>query len=455
MKVINNAIFEKPSCKFKYLQREGFITPNFYEVNSITDLISIYKEYMKTKRDSLQYDIDGLVEEVNDYKIQEEMGYNPSGLKPKFATAIKFDSVASITPLLSIRWTVGMTGRIIPTAIYEPIDIMGVTIEKSSLHNYEFLEKAIKNEGLKIGSECIVIRSGDVIPKFMGVKKPGNGKQIQIPENCPECNHKLDKFSVDLICENTACGAKTAGIFTNLFDTLKLKGLSDKFVEKVIEMYDVKTINDLMKLSADDFEKLPGYATKSAKKAYDTLHSVKEVTPEQFFALLNIPNQGVRVFENLFAQFPMEKLLDDDFKPEDIMDTKGIAEKTAHAINDGIQSNLDRLRENSEWFTIIKKKEKVVDQTNHSVEMTGKIFCITGTLNNGTRNEYEDQIEAKGGKATGSVTAKLNFLVTNEPETNSSKMKKVKELNVKWELGEDDRRIIIISEDDLIKMMEK
>jgi DNA ligase (NAD+) len=180
MKVINNAIFEKPSCKFKFLQREGFHTPNFYEVNDIIEVLNIYKDYMKTKRDELSYDIDGLVEEVNDYDTQDEMGYDPKGLKPKFATAIKFDSVASITPLKSIRWTVGMTGRIIPTCIYEPIDIMGVTVTKSTMHNFEFLENAIKNEGLKIGSECIVIRSGDVIPKFLGVKTWGEQNLFEL-----------------------------------------------------------------------------------------------------------------------------------------------------------------------------------------------------------------------------------------------------------------------------------
>lgn len=278
---------------------------------------------------------------------------------------------------------------------------------------------------------------------------------IQIPDNCPVCGEKLIKFSVDLICENPSCGAKTAGIFTNMFDTLKIKGLSDKFVEKVIEMYDIKTINDLMKLSADDFEKLPGYARKSAEAAYDKLHAVKEISPEQFFALLNIPNQGVRVFENLFSQFPMEKLLDDDFKPEDILNTKGIAEKTANAIHNGIQSNLDRLRENAEWFTIKKKVSKTVDTTQHASNMVGKSFCITGALNNGTRKEYENLIESKGGIVLSAVNAKLNFLVTNESDSNSSKMKKVIELNTKWAADGSSQTILIITENDLIKMMEK
>ena len=455
MKVINNAIFEKPSCKFKFLQREGFHTPNFYEIENIHEVLNIYKEYMKTIRDSLPYDIDGLVEEVNDYDVQEEMGYDPSGLKPKFATAIKFDSVASVTKLKNIRWTVGTTGRVIPSCIYEPIEIMGVTVTKSTMHNFEFLEKTIKNEGLRIGSECIVIRSGDVIPKFMGVKTSGNGKEIDIPTHCPVCNHKLNRFSVDLVCENITCGAKTVGIFTNMFNTLKLKGLSDKFIEKVIEMYEVKTIDDLMKLTVDDFEKLPGYAKKSAQKAYDILHSVKEISPEQFFALLNIPNQGVRVFENLFSQFPMEKLLDENFKPQDIMDTKGIAEKTAYAIHNGIQANLERLRENAKWFTIKKKSNKKADTSKHSAKMIGKTFCITGKLNNGTRKEYEEMITIRGGKVTNSVTSKLNYLVTNEPDTNSSKMKKVRDLNVKYSTEGKGQEIVVISEDDLRKMMEE
>lgn len=170
MNVINDKIFQKPSCKFKFLQKEGFNTPNFYEVDETIEVLNIYKEYMKSIRDSLQYDIDGLVEEVNDYKTQEEMGFTPNGLNPKFATAIKFDSVASISTLRDIRWTVGMTGRIIPTAIFDPIDIMGVTITKCTMHNYEFLKNEIDKNGLMIGFDIIVVRSGDVIPKYLGVK---------------------------------------------------------------------------------------------------------------------------------------------------------------------------------------------------------------------------------------------------------------------------------------------
>lgn len=452
MKILNSAIFEKPSCKFKFLQREGFNVPNYYEFTSTNEVLALYKKYMQETRDGLSYDIDGLVQEVNDFDAQKELGYQPNGLNPKFATSIKFDSLGSITPLKSIRWSVGMTGRIIPTGIFEPVDIMGVTVEKATFHNYEYLENLINNEGLKIGSECIVIRSGDVIPKMMGVKKSGNGKTVQIIDSCPVCGSKLNRFSVDLVCENMSCGAKTVGIFTNMFDTLKIKGLSDKFVEKAIEMYNISTIDGLMRLSVDDFEKLPGYAGKSAQKAFDAIHSVKEVSPEQFFALLNIPNQGVRVFENLFAQFPMEKLLDENFKPEDILDTKGIAEKSANAIHEGIQANLDRIRENAEWFTIIKKK--VADTTNHSSRMMGKSFCITGTLNNGTRSDYETKIKSFGG-VIASVTKKLNFLVTNDDDTNSSKMKKAIEINADFHNSGADTRIKIISENDLIKMMEE
>lgn len=451
--VLNSAIFEKPSCKFKFLQRSGFKTPNFYELQNSDQVLELYKQYMKTKRDKLKYDIDGLVQEVNDFDAQKVLGFQPNGLIPKFATSIKFDSIGSVTPLKDVRWTVGMTGRIIPTGIFEPVDIMGVTVQKASMHNYEFLENLIKRENLKIGSDCIVIRSGDVIPRIMGVKNEGDGNQIQIIEHCPECNSKLNRFSVDLVCENMSCPAKTKGIFTNMFDTLDIKGLSAKFVEKVTEMYDITTIDDLMRLSIDDIEKLPGFAKKSAEKAYEAIHSVTEVTPEQFFALLNIPNQGVRVFENLFSQFPMESLLDDDFKPEDILDTKGIAEKSAKAIHEGIQSNLERLRENAEWFTIIKKKKISSDTTSHKNTMIGKTFCITGTLNNGTRKEYEDMIKSCGGKV-GSVTKNLTYLVTNDSGTNSSKMKKVLSLNADFHNNGEDKSILIITEDNLRSMME-
>ena len=451
MKVINRELFSAPSCKFKFLAKEGFNVPNFYEVTTTDEVIAVYKDYMKEVRDSLAYDIDGLVEEINDYDIQDELGYEPNGLNPKFATAIKFDSIAAKTKLLSIRWTVGMTGKIIPTGIFNPIDIMGVTIQKASMHNYEYLMNYINKENLRIGSDVIVARKGDVIPQMIGVKSnDDNVKEIQIPTNCPVCDTKLDFVSVDLVCENPTCGAKTKGIFTNFFDTLKIKGLSEKFIDKAIEIYDIKTIDDLLRLTVDEIEGLDGFAKKSAQKAYDAIHSVKEVSPEQFMALLNIPNQGVRVFENLLGSTPIEKLLDPDFKPEDILDTKGIAEKTAIAIHEGIQANLDRIRENAEHFTIIVKKT-VVD---HSTAVTGKSFCITGTLNNGARKDYEAKIKSLGGTIAG-VSAKLTYLVTNDTDTSSSKMKKATDLNVKWHNNGEDKKIIIINEDDLIKLMEK
>lgn len=449
--ILNTAIFDKPSCKFRFLQREGFNVPNYYEMEDVAEVLHLYKSYMTSKRDELDYDIDGLVQEVDDFDAQKELGYQPNGLNPKFATAIKFDNIGSVTKLKHIRWTVGMTGRIIPSGIFEPVDIMGVTIEKASFHNFEFLETLIHKENLKIGSDCVVIRAGDVIPRMMGVKNAGNGESIEIIDTCPECGTTLNRFSVDLVCENMACPAKTKGIFTNMFTTLDIKGVSEKFVEKATDMYDISTIDELMRLSVDDIEKLPGFARKSAEKAYEAIHSVKEVTPEQFFALLNIPNQGVRVFENLFSQFPMEKLLDDNFKPEDILDTKGIAEKTAKAIHEGIQNNLDRIRENAEWFTIVKKKAKN-DTSGHKASMTGKVFCITGSLNHGTRSEYEDRIKSAGG-IIGSVNKKLDFLVTNDDDTNSSKMKKTIDLNAEFHNAGLDKKITIINENTLIEMM--
>jgi len=448
-----STLFESPSCKFKVLQSEGFYTPNYYEFHDYRDVLTLYKQYMKTTRDSLNYDIDGLVQEVNDFDLQKELGFKPNGLIPNFATAIKFDSMGGITPLISIRWTVGMTGKIIPTGIFKPVDILGSTISKATFHNYEFLENLIKKEGLKIGSDCIIIKSGDVIPKMMGVKTSGNGEEINIIENCPECGTKLHRFSVELVCENMACTAKIKGIFTNMFDTLDIKGISDKFVDKVIETYGITTINELMNLTITDFEKLPGFAKKSAKNAYDAIHSITEVSPQQYFALLNIPNQGVRVFENLFAQFPMSKLLDKNFKPEDILDTKGIAEKSANAIHQGIQDNLERLRENSIWFTI-KENDITSDKTsNYVVGIKDNIFCITGTLNLGKRKDYETMIIDRGGKI-GSVTKTLNYLVTNDEDTTSSKMKKTLSINEKIFGNEVGKGIIIITEEKLRELME-
>jgi len=450
---LSEVIFEKPSCKLKFLQRGGFYTPNFFECKTVDEVLKTYTDYMTHEREELSYDIDGLVQEVDDFDAQEELGWNPNGLIPKFATAIKFDSIGATTKLIDIRWTAGTTGRIIPTGIFEPVDIMGVTVQKASLHNYEMVEKLIKQNAMKIGSAVIIVRSGDVIPQVFAVRSSDETCQdIEIIKNCPECGYELTRFSVDLTCENSSCPAKVKGLFTNMFDTLDIKGLSEQFVVKVTEMYNISTLDQLMRLTVKDLENLPGFATKSAQKAYEALHSVKDVSPEQFFALLNIPNQGVRVFDNILSQYPMEKLLDKNFKPSDIFDVDGVAEKTANAIHAGIQANLDRIRENAKWFNIVEKPI-VLTNANHKLSMVGKSFCITGALSHGTRSVYETKIKNAGGKIA-SVTRDLDYLVTNDTATTSTKMQKAMTINALNDLAKTVKQILIISEEDLIKMME-
>jgi NAD-dependent DNA ligase len=148
----------------------------------------------------------------------------------------------------------------------------------------------------------------------------------------------------------------------------------------------------------------------------------------------------------------MEKLLDNNFKPEDILNTKGIAEKTANAIHSGIQANLDQLRENAKWFNVVKK-EISNNSTNHKSSFIGKTFCITGSLEFGTRKDYEGLISEFGGRIAG-VTQNLDFLVTNDEDTSSSKMKKTLEFNAKFHNAGIDKKIIIITEQQLREMME-
>jgi len=446
-KTINEKIFEKPSCKFKYLQSEGFKTPNYYEVTTLEEILEIYNLYVQEKRDELNYEIDGLVEEINDFEVQKELGYEPNGLNPKFAKAIKFDSIAKITKLLDIDWTVGGTGKVVPTAVVEPVDIMGITISRASMHNYSYLQDYIA-KGLGKKSEVVIARKGDVIPQVIGVKT--KGEELEIPSTCPSCGTELRVFSVDLVCENLDCPAKVLALFMNFFNTLKIKGVSEKFIEKAMEKFNIKTIKDLMNLTEEDILSLDGFAEKSAKKTYELIHSVKEVTPQQFMALLNIPNQGVRIFENLFEELNfetfMEKVKKDELELEDIASIKGFGEKSAQILIEGLKYNLERLKENSKFFEI-KIPQKASNKLN------GKTFCITGKMNTRPRKEFEQMIKDNGGKVT-SVNEKLNYLVTNEPESTSSKMKKALKINTERFKNGDENLIQIIDENELIKILE-
>jgi DNA ligase (NAD+) len=440
MKIINSQIFDKPSCKFKYLASEGFNVPNYYEINSTDEITKLYKEYIANKRNELNYDIDGLVEEVDDYEIQEKLGYEPNGLNPKFATAIKFDSISQISIFENVEWNVGMTGKIIPVGIFKPVDIMGVKISRATLHNIDNIYKLV-DEGLNIGAKVIISRQGDVIPQILGIKeKNPNGQDIEIPKYCPKCNSELKKISVDLICENEECPAKIVGLFTNFLNVLEIKGVSEKFIEKAIKLYKIKSIKDLMNLTIDDIKKMDGFADKSANNAYSLLHSKNEISKAQFLALLNIPNLNIKVFENILSQFEFEKLLDENTKIEDLTKIKGVAEKTAKMILDGISKNKKTIEENKKIFTLIN--DTITNNLN------GLSFCITGKLNK-SRKIYENEIKKQGGKII-SPSKNLNYLVTNDFNANSSKLNKVKELNKKNETD-----IKIISEKELNSILYK
>ncbi|HTW58832.1 MAG TPA: NAD-dependent DNA ligase LigA [Terriglobales bacterium] len=408
------------------LEKAGFkVNPNRKLVHSMEEVWSFIREW-EGKRDSLPYEIDGIVVKVDRIALQDELGF--TGKAPRWAIAYKYAARAGITKLENVRWQVGRTGKLTPVAELAPVLIGGTTVRNATLHNMDEIERL----GVKIGDWVQVERGGDVIPKVAKVledKDHPRGKgAIEAPEKCPVCGTKVVRTEgeVDYRCVNANCPAKLMGTILHFASrgVMNIDGMGESLVTQLIERGLVKNVADIYDLTKEKLLGLERFADKSAQNILDEIENSKKLPLERVIYGLGIRMVGERTAQFLAEHFgSMEALA--SASVEELQDVNEVGPRIAESIveffsNAANRKLIERLGKSGLAFKG-KKKER-------GTKLAGKTFVLTGTLAHFTRDEAKSLIEDAGGKVTGSVSKKTDYVVAGADA--GSKLDKAKELGI-------------------------
>jgi len=418
--------FDHHSNTLAALEAAGFKVNSNHRLVHSMDKVWAFIQQWEAKRDSLPYEIDGIVVKVDRTTLQDELGF--TGKAPRWAIAYKYAARAAVTKLENVRWQVGRTGKLTPVAELAPVLIGGTTVRNATLHNMDEIERL----GVKIGDWVQVERGGDVIPKVAKViddKDHSRGKgQIEAPEKCPVCGTKVVRAEgeVDYRCVNANCPAKLMGTILHFASrgVMNIDGMGESLVTQLIEKGLVKNVADIYDLSKKDLLSLDRFADKSAQNILDEIESSKKLPLERVIYGLGIRMVGERTAQFLAEHFGSMEALE-HAGVEELQDVNEVGPRIAESIAEffSIAANrklVDRLREAG--LTLKGQKKE------RGTKLAGKTFVLTGTLAHFTRDEAKKMIEDAGGKVTGSVSKKTDYVVAGADA--GSKLDKAKELGV-------------------------
>ena len=380
----------------------------------------------EAKRESLPYEIDGVVIKVDRTSFQQELGF--TGKAPRWAIAYKYAARAGITQIEDIRVQVGRTGKLTPVAMLKPVAIGGTTVRNATLHNMDEIERL----GVKIGDWVQVERGGDVIPKVAKVIEdkdhPRGQKTFHMPENCPVCGTKVVKTEgeVDYRCVNANCPAKLLGTILHFASrgVMNIDGMGEALVNQLIERGLVKNVADIYDLTKKDLLSLERFADKSAQNILDEIEKSKTLPLERVIYGLGIRMVGERTAQFLAEHFgSMDALM--NATQEELEQVNEVGPRIAESISEFFHEPKNRelvrrLRDAGLTFSG-KKRER-------GTKLAGKTFVLTGTLAKYSRDEAKKLIEDAGGRVSGSVSKKTDYVVAGNDA--GSKLDKAKELGV-------------------------
>ncbi len=424
----------------QWIKKARFPIPVYVKlVKGIEEVIKVVKE-LEELRKSYPFETDGAVIKVNNFDLQRKLGAKTR--EPRWAIAYKYPAHQGITKLLDVIASVGRTGIITPVAMLEPVKIGGVTVSKSTLHNWEEVER----KDIRVGDYVIVERAGEVIPHILGVvvdRRRGDEKKVTPPEHCPVCGSKTVKEpgEVALKCINFNCPAQVEERIKHFASrrAMNIEGLGDKTVELFHEKGLIKNFIDLYKLRQKDILGLPGFAELSSKKLIEAIEKSKKTTLARFLYALGISQVGEYASKLLAKHFKsLEELY--HIEAERLVQIPQIGEKTAKAIEQFF-NNEENLRAIEELKSLgLKVENPDYEGERKPSPLNGLTFVITGTLPL-PREEVKEMIEKYGGKVASSVSQKTDYLVVGEQP--GSKLQKARALGVKT-----------ISYEELLRLME-
>lgn len=426
---------ETQSQGLDFLDELGFKTNHERKkCSTIEEVIEIVEE-LKTKRADLPYEIDGIVIKVNSLDQQEELGFTAKS--PRWAIAYKFPAEEVVTTLLDIELSVGRTGAVTPTAILEPVKVAGTTVQRASLHN----EDLIKEKDIRLLDKVVIKKAGDIIPEVVNVlveQRTGEEKEFNMPKECPECGSELVRIEgeVALRCINPECPAQIREGLIHFVsrNAMNIDGLGERVITQLFREDLVHNVADLYKLTREQLINLERMGEKSTDNLLKSIEKSKENSLERLLFGLGIRFIGAKAAKTLAMHFETLDRLKKATK-EELVEVDEIGEKMADALvtyfeKEEILKLLDELEElgvNTEY----KGPKKAAAEASDSY-FAGKTIVLTGKLNEMSRNDAKAEIEALGGKITGSVSKKTDLVIAGEAA--GSKLAKAEELNIEvWD----------------------
>jgi DNA ligase (NAD+) len=417
--------FAKHSTSLEALKQMHFRASDDWKLCAGIEEVIAYCDAWDEKRAKLPYEIDGVVVKVNSTGIQNELGYTSKS--PRWAVAYKYPARQETTVVQDICVQVGRTGALTPVAILEPVVVGGVTVSRSTLHNMDEVERL----GLQIGDMVLIERAGEVIPHVLKVVKEGkNRKPFRMPKNCPECGSTIHKSEDEVAyrCVNAACPAKRKESILHFAGrhAMNIDGLGDKIVDQLVEKSLVKDVADLYALTEEQVAGLERMAEKSAQNLLEEIAASKKASLARLIYALGIQFVGERTGQLLAEQFSsLEELAEGS--EEKLVAVNEVGPKVAAAIVEFFSEPANRM--------LIRKLHKAgVRPTAEkreikSQKLAGKSFVFTGGLANRSREEAGEIVLQHGGKLSGSVSKKTDYVVVGSDP--GSKYEKAKELGVK------------------------
>lgn len=435
------------SESIKFLESLGIKTTGIFEILENSKQIDERIIFWEKEREKLPYETDGLVIKVDEINLWEEIGYTSK--TPRWAIAYKFPAHQVSTILNDITWQVGRTGKLTPVAELEEVELSGSRVKRASLHNIN----EIQRKDIRIGDRVFIEKAAEIIPQVVKAIKEdrkGNEKIIVEPENCPICNHKLEREEglVDIKCVNEECPAKIQGEIEYFVsrDALNIMGLGSKIIEKFIELGYIKNVADIydLKNHREDLEKLDKMGKKSIDNLLSSIENSKTREYDKVIYSLGISFIG-KVASKILAK--SSKNIDNLSKMsfEELTTIDGIGEIAAKEIisyfsKEKNKNLIKTLKEKGLKFEITETENSQISENKN---FSGKTFLFTGTLKHFTRDQIKEEIEKLGGKNLSAVSKNLDYLIVGEKA--GSKLKKAQEIS----------SIKILTEEEFIELKDK
>lgn len=433
--------FETHTQGYAYLKKQGVVVIDDYRVCRTADEVWQAITAIGENRGSLGYDIDGAVVKLNRYADRERLG--ATSKVPRWAIAYKYPPEEKETKLLDIELSVGRTGRITPTAIFEPVRLCGTSVSRATLHNQDFIDEL----DIGIGDTIVVYKSGEIIPKVKEVRRerrPEGWKRYTIPDVCPACGAKTvrEGDTADIRCVSPGCPAQLERHIINFVgrDAMDIKGFGTVYIEELVRMGYIKDIADIYTLKEHRDELIAQGLIgkeKNTDKLLDAIEKSKANDAYQLLTGFGIPNVGKAAAKAIMNHFrTIEEL--QRAETSALTEVNDIGEVSAECIRDFFaeEKNLEmigRLRESG-----VNLEARAVEQVNSPI--SGRTVVVTGTLPTLGRKEAAELIERYGGRVTGSVSKKTDYVLAGENA--GSKLAKAQELSIPV-LTEEDLRALL------------